>query len=55
MWAIFKVFIEFVTIWLLFCFWFFDHEAHGMLAPGPSVEPVPPALESKVLTTGLPE
>ena len=40
MWTIFKVFIEFVTIWLLFCFWFFDHEACGMLVPGPGVETV---------------
>ena len=36
MWTIFKVFIEFVTILLLpfFIFWFFDHEACGILAPG---------------------
>ena len=40
MWTIFKVFIEFVTILLLFCFWFFDHEAGGMLVPGPGVETV---------------
>ena len=30
-WTIFKVFIEFVTI--LFMFWFFGHEAYGILAP----------------------
>ena len=27
----------------------------GILAPRPGIEPVPPALEGKVLTTGLPE
>ena len=43
MWTIFKVFIEFVTILLLAC---------GTLAPQPGIEPVPPALEGKVLTLG---
>ena len=37
MWAIFKVFIEFVTILLLlFMLWFFDLEACGTLPPPPS-------------------
>ena len=35
-------------------FWFFGHEACGILAPQPGIEPVPPALEVKVLTTGSP-
>ena len=35
-------------------FWFFGHEACGILAPQPGIESVPPALESEVLTTGLP-
>ena len=35
-------------------FWFFDHEACGISAPPPGVEPAPPALEGEVLTTGLP-
>ena len=48
--AIFKVFIEFVTI--LFLFWFFVWESCGILAPLPGVKPTPHALESKVLTTG---
>ena len=26
----------------------------GILAPQPGIEPAPPALEGKVLTTGLP-
>ena len=35
-------------------FWFFGHEACGNLSPQPGIEPTPPALESKVLTTGPP-
>ena len=35
-------------------FWFFGHEACGILAPGPGIEPTSPALEGEVLTTGLP-
>ena len=40
----------------LFCFmfWFFGHEACGILALWPGIEPVPWALEDEVLTTGLP-
>ena len=37
-----------------FMFWFFGHEACGVLVPQPGIEPTPPALEGKVLTTGLP-
>ena len=55
MWTIFKVFIEFVTILLLFFnFWFFGYKACEILAPRPGIEPVPPAFEGEVLTTGLP-
>ena len=55
MWTIFKVFIEFVTILLLFyVFWFFGREACGILAPRPGIEATPLALEGEVLTTGLP-
>ena len=35
-------------------FWYFGREACGILAPWPGIEPAPPALESKVLTTGPP-
>ena len=35
-------------------FWFFGHEACGILALWPGIEPTTPALEGKVLTTGLP-
>ena len=55
MWTIFKVFIEFVTILLLFYVLFFwVCEACGILTPRPGIEPAPPALEGEVLTTGLP-
>ena len=35
-------------------FQFFGHEASGILAPWPGIEPIPPALEGEILTTGLP-
>ena len=52
----FKVFIEFVTILLLFYVLIFWHgcEACEILAPRPGIEPATPALEGEVLTTGLP-
>ena len=51
MWTILKVFIEFVTILLLF---YVLAERHATLA-WPGFEPILPALEVKVLTTGPPE
>ena len=51
MWTIFKVFIEFVIVLLLFyvlVFWVFG------LAPQPGREPTPPALEGEVLATAPP-
>ena len=40
--TIFKVFIEFVTILLLFfMFWFFGREACGILAPDQGLNPQP--------------
>ena len=54
MWTIFKVFIEFVPILFLFyALFFFGHEACGILASQPCIEPTPPALEGEVLTIGL--
>ena len=51
----FKVFIEYVTtLFLLFIFWFFDHEACGILVPWPRIQPAPPVLEGEVLATGPP-
>ena len=35
-------------------FWFFGHEACGILAPKPGIEPLLPTLEGKVSTTGPP-
>ena len=35
-------------------FWCFGHEACGILAPWPGMEPAPPVLEGEVWTTGLP-
>ena len=52
MWTIFKVFIEFVT--MLVYVLVFGHEACKILALRPGIEPLSPALEGKVLTTGLP-
>ena len=52
MWTIFKICIKFATILLRFMFWFFGREACGILAPQPGIEPAPPALQGKVLTTG---
>ena len=36
----------------MFCF--LGHEAYGILATQPGIEPAAPALEGKVLTTGPP-
>ena len=38
---------------LCFLFWFFGYEACGILPPQSVIEPVPPTLQGKVLTTGL--
>ena len=46
-WAIFTLFIEFVTILLLFYVLVFGQKACGILVPQPAVEPAPPALEGK--------
>ena len=48
--TIFKVFIESVTMLLLF----FGPEAWGILIPQAGMEPTPSALKSKVLTTRRP-
>ena len=36
-------------------FWFLGQEAYEISAPWPRIEPLLPALEGEVLTTGLPE
>ena len=38
-----------------FCFSFFGCKACGILTPQPGIEPAPPSLKGKVLTTGEPE
>ena len=56
--TIFKVFIEFVTILLVFYmgfFFFFGHDkACGIFVPQPGIELTLPAVEDEVLFTGLP-
>ena len=54
MWAILKVFIEFVTVLLLFYVLVFGPEACGILAPWPGIKPAPPVLKGEAVTTGLP-
>ena len=54
MWTIFKGYIEFVTILLLFYVLDFWCKACGVIAPWPGIELPFPSLEGKVLTTGLP-
>ena len=55
MWAIFKAFIEFVTIFLLFyVLAFLATEPVRILAPKPGIKSSTPALEGKVLTIVLP-
>ena len=34
--------------------WFFDSKERGILASQPGIEPVPPALQGEMLTTGPP-
>ena len=55
MWTIFKVFVEFVTILLLFFVLDFGLKATEILDPRPGIEPTPPALEGEVLTPEPPE
>ena len=56
MWTIFKVFIEFFFYNITsFMFWFFGHGARRILASWQGIKPAPPALEGRILTTGLSE
>ena len=56
MWTRFKVFIEFITVFLLFygLVFFGCEEARGILVPQPGIEPTPHVLQNLVSTTGLP-
>jgi len=51
MWTVFKVLIEFVTIFPVLCFGFWGY---GILALRPGIEPITPALKEEVLTAGQP-
>ena len=44
----------FLGVWFLFCF-FFCHSACEILVPQSEIEATSPALEGKVLTTGMPD
>ena len=44
---------DFVTVLLVFSVLIFGHEPCGILPPQSVIEPVPPALQGKALTTGL--
>ena len=51
---VFTDFFFFFTILLLFFVLPVGRQAWGILDPQPEVEPVPPALEGKILTPGPP-
>ena len=46
--------LNLLQYYFCFMFWFFGHEAYGILTPQPGMEPTPPALEGEALTTGPP-
>ena len=54
MWAILKVFIEFVIILLLVHVLIFDHKSRVILAPGAGLEPATATLEGAVTIMGPP-
>jgi len=45
-------YLIYYNIGSVLCFQFFGNKAYGILAPQPGIEPIPPALEGKILTTG---
>ena len=59
MWPIFKICwicynIACFMFGVFFFFFFFGHTSCGILAPQPGIEPIPPTLKGKVLTSGPP-
>ena len=54
MWTIFKVFIDFVTILLVFRVLAFWPQGMWDLSSRPRAQTTTPALEGEVLTSGLP-
>ena len=53
-WFIFQSLLNLLQYCFCFMFWFFGHEARGIMAPRPRTEPTAPALEGEVLTNGQP-
>ena len=53
-WTILNICIEFVSITSVLSFGFLGHKSCGILAPWLGIEPVAPASEGEVLTTGPP-
>ena len=51
---LFKSLLNLLQYCFCFMFWFFGHEACVILALQRGIEPIPPALEGEVLTTGQP-
>ena len=51
--VILKFFLNLLRCCFCFSFWFFVHEARGILVPWPRIEFAPPELEGEVLS-GLP-
>ena len=49
-----KSLLNLLQYWFCFMFWFLGCKARGILPPWPEIQHTPPALEGKVLSTGLP-
>ena len=54
MWTILKPLLNLLQYCFCFMFWSFGHEACRIMATPRGMEPVLPALEGEVLTTGPP-
>ena len=54
LWTILKFLLNLLHHCFYFMFWDFDCEACGIFTPWPGIEPISPALEDEVLTTGPP-
>ena len=50
----FKPLLNLLQYCICFMFQFLGHQACGILVPWPGIEPTPPGVEGKVLTTGPP-
>ena len=55
MWTVFEVFLfNLFQFCFYFLFWFFGHEACGILVSWAGIEPAPPTLKGEFLTAGPP-